>query len=91
MSFVSESSVSLPVAEQSPRGLLLAALCVQTFAAWVVIDLPNSFLPRYATAVKGLSVSEIGYVYAANPLCSLLATLWFGALCMCRHCYIARA
>ncbi len=67
---------------QSPpprRGLLLAAMCLQTFTLWASIYLPNAFFPLYATSQKGLSVGDVGYIYSADPLFTFLATLWFGA------------
>ena len=66
------------------RGLLLAAMCLQTFTLWASIYLPNAFFPLYATSEKGLSVADVGYIYSADPLFTVLATLWFGMDCSAR-------
>ena len=62
------------------RSLLFASLCVQEFVHYMCLYSPNAFFPQFAYSKMGLTVAEVGYVYAANPCSSFIATLFIGAL-----------
>jgi hypothetical protein len=69
------TGVHLPVKKK----LLLAALCLQAFVDHECLFSSVSYFPHFANSKMGLSMSEVGYVYAATPLCCFFAVLLLGA------------
>jgi hypothetical protein len=68
-------------ARDGHRTLLFAALCLQELVNYMSFYAPNAFLPHFAHSKMGLSISEIGYVYAISPLAAVISVFIFGAFC----------